>query len=106
MPANHAAWLETRSTPLMVHNAPFPSPGEDEIVVKNACVAINPVDYKLQDWDFMNLRYPAILGCEVAGEIVAIGDQVRDFHIGQRVIGFVSSHSLPKNHFDPRNYQA
>ncbi|KEF52954.1 uncharacterized protein A1O9_10860 [Exophiala aquamarina CBS 119918] len=87
MPTNRAAWLDAKSTTLVVHNAPFPIPGEDEIVVKNACVAINPVDYKLQDWDFLNLRYPAILGCEVAGEIVAIGDQVRNFQTGQRVIG-------------------
>lgn len=95
MPAeNRAAWMpEARSSPLVVRNAPFPTPGEDEIIVKNACVAINPVDYKLQEWDFMNLQYPAILGQEVAGEVVAIGAQVRSFYIGQRVIGCVYSHT-------------
>jgi NADPH:quinone reductase-like Zn-dependent oxidoreductase len=94
MPKNRAAWItEARSKRLVVQEAPFPTPGKDEIVVKNTCVAINPVDYKIQDWDFMNMQYPAVLGCEVAGEIVAVGDQVRSFQIGQRVIGFVSSQS-------------
>lgn len=92
MPKNRGAWItETRSKHLVVQDAPFPTPQKDEIVIKNACVAINPVDYKLQEWDFLNLQYPAILGCEVAGEIFAVGDDVRNFQIGQRVIGFVSS---------------
>jgi len=105
MSTNNAAWLETTSSSLVVHEAPFPTPGEHEIVVKNACMTINPVDWKLQDFDFMNLHYPAILGCEVAGEIIAVGDQVRDFKIGQRVIGFVCGYPLPKAHFDARSDQ-
>lgn len=98
MQTNRAAWItEARSKRLVVQDALYPTPGREEIVVKTACVAINPVDYKIQEWDFMKMQYPAVLGCEVAGEIVAVGDQVRGFQIGQRVIGFVSSRSWPKN---------
>lgn len=87
---NRAAWLtQPMSKPLVVRDAPFPSPNEDEIVVRNVCVAINPVDSKLQQWDFLNLNYPTILGSEVAGEIVAVGPQAKGFQIGERVIGFV-----------------
>lgn len=87
---NRAAWLtQPMSKPLVVREAPFPSPTEDEIVVRNVCVAVNPVDSKLQQWDFMSLNYPVILGLEVAGEIVAVGPQAKGFQIGERVIGFV-----------------
>jgi NADPH:quinone reductase-like Zn-dependent oxidoreductase len=43
------------------------------IVVKNAAVAINPIDSLIQsrgDIMFTYLKYPFILGCDIAGEVV------------------------------------
>lgn len=48
-PYNEAAWLTSvEATPLVVKSAPYTSPKENEIVVKNGAVAINPIDWAIQ----------------------------------------------------------
>ena len=88
-PSNKAAWLTSaKAKPLTVKEAPYPAPEAGEIVVKNAAVAINPVDVKIQDWDLFNIKYPNIIGSEIAGEVVAVKEGVEGFKVGMRVIGF------------------
>ena len=48
MSSNKAAWITGRGQPLKVDTASYPTPGHGEIVVKNAAVAVNPVDWKIQ----------------------------------------------------------
>jgi hypothetical protein len=40
-----AAWLVAKHEPLQVEEAPYTEPIDDEIVVKNRAVAVNPVDW-------------------------------------------------------------
>ncbi|MCJ1226593.1 hypothetical protein MMC12_003246 [Toensbergia leucococca] len=90
MPSNVAAWLTAKATPLEIKSAPYTSPGENEIVIKNGAVAINPVDWFIQDLGdglFAWITYPAILGSDAAGEVVEIGNAVSRFKIGDRVLG-------------------
>ena len=48
-PYNEAAWITSvGATPLVVKSAPYTSPKENEIIVKNGAVAINPVDWAIQ----------------------------------------------------------
>jgi hypothetical protein len=72
MPSNTAAWLTaSQATPLEIKSAPYTSPGENEILIKNGAVAINPVDWAIQargSTMFSWVQYPAILGGDVAGE--------------------------------------
>ena len=91
-PANTAAWLTaSKAHPLEVKSAPYTPPRDNEIVVKNGAVAINPVDWMVQDQDtsvmLTWLKYPFILGTDVAGEVVEIGSRVTRFQIGDRVVG-------------------
>jgi NADPH:quinone reductase-like Zn-dependent oxidoreductase len=52
-------------------------------------VAINPVDWKFQDWNpIPQHTYPRILGFDIAGEVVGVGEGSR-FEIGQRVVAYV-----------------
>ena len=44
MASNQAAWLDGAEKALRIESAEVPKPGSDEIVVKNAAIAINPVD--------------------------------------------------------------
>ena len=46
---NQAAWLHKPGTPLEVGDAPMPTAGPGEIVVKNAAIAVNPLDNHMQD---------------------------------------------------------
>lgn len=91
MPSNTAAWLTAAKTyPLEVKSAPYTSPGENEIVIKNGAVAINPVDWGIQDMGealFSWITYPFVLGGDVAGEVVEVGSAVSRFKTGDRVLG-------------------
>jgi hypothetical protein len=87
---NVAAWqLKPKQRPLVVSNAPYTSPPKDHVLVQVYDVAINPIDWILQEQDLFKLKYPAILGDDIAGEIVELGEGVDDFHTGQRVIAYV-----------------
>jgi len=90
MPSNTAAWLTgAKIKPLEVRSAECPSQlGENEIVIKNEALAINPVDWKMQDYALFPLNYPAILGQDVAGTVQEVGSSVSRFSKGDRVLGY------------------
>lgn len=73
----------------MVREAPYSSPGKGQLLIKIAAVAINPIDWKIQDRDVFHSKYPLILGSDAAGEIVEVGEGVTGFEVGQRVFTYV-----------------
>ena len=90
MPANTAAWINAAHARLEVGPAPYTAPGEDQIVIRNHAVAVNPLDWIIQvagTLAYRWLKYPAVLGCDVAGEVAEIGQAVTRFRAGDRVIG-------------------
>lgn len=88
MASNKAAWItEAKGKPLQVKDAPMPKPEADEVVIKNGAIAINPVDWKIQDTGYFVKDYPMILGCDTAGEVVEVGSNVQKFKKGDRVFG-------------------
>ncbi|KAJ5636216.1 alcohol dehydrogenase [Penicillium longicatenatum] len=85
---NEAAWLPSaNSPPVQVGPGPAPNPSENEVVIKVAYSAVNPVDWKLQDAPEAFFEYPFILGTDVAGTVVQLGSKVTQFETGQRVMG-------------------
>ena len=73
-----------------IKSAPYTSPKSNEIVVRNHALAINPVDWILKEqgtFAFPWLKYPIILGSDVAGEVVEVGPDVTGFKVGDRVVG-------------------
>lgn len=88
MTTNSAAWLtEAKSIPFTIKAAPLGTPGPDQILIKNHAVAINPIDGKLQYFAIYPIKYPAILGQDVAGEVISVGPGVTRFKTGDRVLG-------------------
>ena len=84
---NVAAWaLKPKERPLTVSSAPYTKPPSGHVVIKVFDVAVNPIDWILQDDDLFHLQYPTVLGQDIAGEIAEVGEGVKDFQIGQRVI--------------------
>ncbi|KAG0646664.1 Dehydrogenase azaJ [Hyphodiscus hymeniophilus] len=99
MLSNTAAWLTAeKATPLEVKEAPYTSPGENEILIRNGAVAINPVDWAIQARGsalFSWLKYPTILGSDIAGEVVEVGSAVTRFKVGDRVLGMATDPNEP-----------
>ncbi|KAJ2955103.1 hypothetical protein NQ176_g11424 [Zarea fungicola] len=88
MSSNQAAWLIKADTPLQVGDAPMPNAGPNEIVIRNHAVAINPLDTHMQKSGIFVQQWPAIFGCDVAGEVHQVGVGAGDrFKKGDRVIG-------------------
>jgi NADPH:quinone reductase-like Zn-dependent oxidoreductase len=91
MASNNAAWITApKAAPFEIKPAPLGIPEENQILVKNHAIAINPVDGKIQYDTLFPLKYPTILGQDVAGEVVAVGPHVTRFKQGDRVIGIAS----------------
>lgn len=88
MATNQAAWIDGVNKPLVVREAPMPQPGPEELVVKNSAVAINPVDWKIQQYGFIfdKTGLPFILGTDVAGVVHEVGSAVTGFAKGDRVL--------------------
>ena len=63
------------------------TPGENEVLIQNHALAINPIDETVQKRAWFPIDYPAILGQDVAGIVAAIGPNVTRFKIGDRVLG-------------------
>lgn len=103
MSPNRTAFIYEPNTPFKIEETAIPQPGPGEVVVKNHAVAINPVEWKVQNWGMMMdsedgeprlscvgivlKEYPNVLGTDVAGEVHAVGEGVRQLKKGDRVMG-------------------
>ena len=84
---NSAAWIPRPRAQLAVASAPFPTCGDDELIIQMHYVAINPVDWKIQSSDIFNLKYPYILGEDVVGEVMEVGEDLKEkYEVGGRVM--------------------
>lgn len=88
-PRNRASWLKEKQSPQnVVDDAPYTEPSTNELVIKATATAINPADFMIQKLGILINEYPAILGCDVAGEVVQVHPSLEDqFKIGDRVVG-------------------
>ncbi len=64
---------------------PMPEPRTHDLVVKVSAVSVNPVDAKMRQTAKASSS-PRILGFDAVGTVTAMGDGVRGFHIGDRVL--------------------
>jgi NADPH:quinone reductase-like Zn-dependent oxidoreductase len=88
-PINHAAWLKAKQdSPMVVDEAPYTSPSEGELVIRTKAMALNPADWHIQTKGMLVTQFPAILGCDVAGEVVEVHPSLANrFAATDRVIG-------------------
>jgi NADPH:quinone reductase-like Zn-dependent oxidoreductase len=78
---------------LELRELPPPHADADAIVVRMAGASINPVDWKMRSGaakDRFPVEFPGILGRDVAGEVVEVGEDVRSFAVGDHVLGLVN----------------
>lgn len=66
---------------------PVPTPEPGQVLVQTHAVGLNPVDVKLVAAGNAAWHYPHTLGLDVAGVVTAVGADVTQFTVGQRVCG-------------------
>jgi len=80
-----AMLLHKPHEPLMAATIDIPAPDDDEILIRVRACGVCRTDLHIFDGDLPNPKLPLVLGHEIVGEIVALGKNVGDFTIGQRV---------------------
>ena len=71
----------------------LPKYGDDEVLVRVKATSVNPIDFKLSSGAAkarMPLEFPAILGRDLAGEVVEFGRNVTGFAKGMRVMALAN----------------
>ena len=85
------ALAKTRAEPgIWMIDAPIPEPGHNDVLIKMHKTAICGTDVHIYNWDAWsqkNVPLGLITGHEFVGEIVAMGQEVTGFKIGDRVSG-------------------
>lgn len=73
---------------IIVGDLPEPVPGPRDVLVRVKACAVNPIDtYVRAGTVAMPLEFPFIVGCDLSGEVVAVGDAVDRLRPGMRVWG-------------------
>jgi NADPH:quinone reductase-like Zn-dependent oxidoreductase len=68
-------------------DVPDPTPGPREVLVKVRACAINHLDiWVRRGWPGLRLEMPHWCGADVSGEVAALGGDVLDWRIGDRVV--------------------
>jgi NADPH:quinone reductase-like Zn-dependent oxidoreductase len=74
-------------------NVPAPTPGPRDILVKVRAAGLNPVDFKFRQGKLRPIlrpKLPFVLGNELAGEVIAVGSDVKRFRVGDRMFARVA----------------
>lgn len=74
------------SSKLLELEAPKPTPGPKDLLVKIKGISVNPVDYKVCEWfDAPEGEPHRILGWDAAGIVEAVGAEVTSYKVGDEV---------------------
>lgn len=80
-----AFYLESSRGAFAVRTKPVPKPGQGEVLVRIEAAALNPVDWMIREMGLDWTPYPAVLGYDGAGVVVATGQDVNKFKEGDRM---------------------
>ena len=63
----------------------LPAPAPGQVLIRHTAIGVNFVDIYMREGDHTRLPLPAVLGVEGAGVIEAVGADVKDFAVGDRI---------------------
>ena len=77
--------LETPGAALKLMDLPVPNPGPNQVLLRvNAC-GVCRTDLHILDGELHKPNLPLILGHQIVGTIVGLGESVHRFHLGERI---------------------
>jgi len=80
-----AMLLERAGTPLKQATLKVPEPGPGQILIKVAACGVCRTDLHIFDGELAQPKLPLVLGHEIVGRVVALGEGVAQFALGDRV---------------------
>ncbi|MFP1915315.1 alcohol dehydrogenase catalytic domain-containing protein [Lonsdalea quercina] len=88
LPETYRAWTwhdGTDPRDLILEHVPLPPPAADQVLVRNVVIGLNPVDWKVLGVERLGWQPGKVPGVDGAGVVVAVGEDVSDRWLGQRV---------------------
>jgi NADPH:quinone reductase-like Zn-dependent oxidoreductase len=79
---------------LKFEDYPDPVAGPGEILVRVAAASVNPIDYKRRAGltkDFYPMKFPSLIGVDMAGTVVELGPGVEGFSVGDQVFAMADN---------------
>ena len=79
---------------LKFEDYPDPTAGPGEVLIRVAAASVNPIDYKRRaglTQDFYPMRFPSLIGVDIAGTVVALGAGVQGFSAGDQVFAMADN---------------
>ena len=79
---------------LKFEDYPDPVPGPGEVLVRVAAASVNPIDYKRRAGltkDFYPMKFPGLIGVDMAGTVFKIGPGVEGFSVGDQVFAMADN---------------
>ena len=83
-----AAFIRSTGSPDVIEYGDLPEPtlGPGQALVKMAAVSVNPIDTYIRNGaNYWPLPLPFVIGCDLAGTVVAVADGVKQVKPGDRV---------------------
>ncbi len=72
---------------LIYGDRPEPEPGPNDVKIRVRATSLNRLDIFMREGSHgTRITPPEILGRDICGEVAAVGSEVRDFEVGERVV--------------------
>jgi D-arabinose 1-dehydrogenase-like Zn-dependent alcohol dehydrogenase len=71
--------------PLELRELSIPHPGPKQVLIKVAACGICRTDLHIVDGELKLPKLPLVLGHQIAGTIIELGEEVSDFKVGDRI---------------------
>ncbi|KAI0787304.1 GroES-like protein [Fomes fomentarius] len=87
MSTQKALFLTAQHGDWVIRPTAIPTPGPKDVLVKVIATALNPVDWKIQQYGHpLVTEFPFISGTDAAGTVEAVGAEVTNFAKGDRIV--------------------
>jgi propanol-preferring alcohol dehydrogenase len=77
--------LESQGKPLVLKEVAVPEPSEEQVLIKIHACGVCRTDLHIVDGELTSPKLPLIIGHEITGTIVGLGEGVNKFKVGDKV---------------------
>src|SRR3954453_4268373 len=84
--------VASRNDSPVVHEFPRPQPGPDEGLIAVEAASVSGFDVSVAAgyvWDMLPHEFPVVLGRDLVGTVSAVGADVEEIRVGDRVAGVI-----------------